>query len=138
MVSIRDVDSDALVKKAAEELKNKIKMPDWASFVKTGVSRQRPPEQSDWWYVRAASILRRIYLSGPIGVERLKSYYGGRRRRGHKPAHFRKASGKIVRVILQDLERAKLIEKIDKPKKGRIVTNEGKRFLNKIAKQIKV
>ena len=96
MVSICDVDSKLLIDRVAEGLKSKIKMPSWAIYVKTGVSRQRPPEQKDWFFIRAASILRRIDINGPIGVERLKTYYGGRKRRGHKPAHKKKAGGKAA------------------------------------------
>ena len=93
MVSILDKEADTLVKKTAEELQKKIKQPDWANIVKTGISRERPPEQKDWWYLRSASVLRRIYIDGPVGVSKLRSYYGGRQRRGHKPAHFKKGSG---------------------------------------------
>ncbi len=135
MVSVRDVDADILVKKTAEELKKKIQKPGWAVFVKTGVSKERPPESPDWWYIRAASIMRRIYLDGPVGIERLRSYYGGLHRRGHKPAHFAKAGGKVIRVILQDLEKNSLIEKADK--KGRKITKQGQKFLDGVAKAIK-
>jgi len=135
MVSIRDVESSKLIKKTAEELEKKIKEPDWAKFVKTGVSRERPPEQKNWWYLRSASILRRIYIDGPVGVSKLRSYYGGRQRRGCKPAHFKKGSGKILRVILQDLEKAGFV-KAEK-RKGRIVTSEGQKFMASVSKQIK-
>jgi small subunit ribosomal protein S19e len=137
MTGARDVDQSELVKKTAEELKKRIDMPAWAKLVKTGVSRERPPENPDWWYMRAASILRKIYVAGPIGTSKLRTYYGGIHRRGHKPAHFANAAGKIIRVILQNLERAKLIENTTKPKKGRAITAEGKRLLDRIAKQLK-
>lgn len=136
MVSARDVDAQKLVQKTAEQLKEKIKMPEWAAYVKTGVSRERAPEQDDWWYLRAASILRKVYVDGPVGVSRLRSYYGGLHRRGHKPAHFAKGGGKILRAILQDLEKAGYVKQAEK-RKGRIITAEGQRFLNGIAKQAK-
>ena len=134
MVSIRDIDAKSLIDKAAEELKNKISMPSWALYVKTGVSRERPPEQDNWFFIRAASILRRIYLDGPIGVARLKTCYGGRHRRGHKPAHSTKAGGKIIRTILQEFDKIKFVESA---RNGRSITKEGKLFLNKIAKEIR-
>jgi len=108
-------------------------MPDWALYVKTGVSRERTPEQSNWWYLRAASILRKVYKDGPVGTQRLRSYYGGLHRRGHKPAHFAKGSGKVVRTILQDLEKAGLIKK---GKKGRLITPAGMKMLNAAAKKL--
>ncbi|MBI5060770.1 MAG: 30S ribosomal protein S19e [Candidatus Aenigmarchaeota archaeon] len=137
MVSARDVSQDMLTKKIAEELKRRAEMPEWAKYVKTGLSRERPPEDRDWWYMRMASMLRKIYVEGPVGVSRMRSYYGGLQRKGHKPAHFAKASGKIIRVILQDLERLKLVENTTKPRKGRVITSEGKRFVDGVAKQIK-
>ncbi|MBI5332387.1 MAG: 30S ribosomal protein S19e [Candidatus Aenigmarchaeota archaeon] len=137
MVSIRDVNQSLLVKKASLELEKRIQMPEWANFVKTGVCKERPPEQKDWWFLRTASLLRKVYMDGPIGVSKLRSYYGGLRNLGHKPSHFKKAGGKVIRTSLQELERAGLIEKVNKPKKGRIVTKEGQRFLDKIAKDCK-
>jgi small subunit ribosomal protein S19e len=135
MVSAIDADPSVLIQKAAEALKKDMQMPGWAAFVKTGVHKERAPEQRDWWYFRAASVMRQIYLSGPVGVERLRSYYGGRKRRGHKPPHFRKGSGKIIRTILIDLEKLGYIQK--KGKAGRVITPQGQKFLDQMAKQIK-
>jgi len=137
MASARDVEPKLLIEKTAKELESKIKMPEWALYVKTGVSKERPPEQENWFFIRAASVLRRIYLDGPVGVSRLRSYYSSRKRKGHKPAHTKKAGGKIIRTILQELEKSNLIEKVEKPKKGRKLTREGQRFLDKLAKDIK-
>jgi len=135
MKSIKEVKPEILIKRMSEELKKIIPMPEWAKFVKTGVSRERPPENPDWWWVRAASILRRIYLDGPVGVQRLRTYYGGLKRLGHQPAHFRKGGGKIIRVILQQLESEGFVKKEEK--KGRIVTKKGEFFIKKILKEIK-
>ena len=49
MVSARDADASKLIEKAAEQLKEKIQMPEWALNVKTGMHKERPPEQSNWW-----------------------------------------------------------------------------------------
>jgi small subunit ribosomal protein S19e len=106
--------------------------------MKTGTHRQFPPQQDDWWYIRVASILRRIYLDGPVGVQRLRTYYGGRKDRGHKPEKFRKAGGSIIRKCLQQLEAAGLIEKNkDSKRKGRVISEKGKKFLSNIAKEVK-
>lgn len=133
MVMLKEADSAELVKKTAEEIRSKIEMPEWARFVKTGVGRERPPEREDWWFTRSASVLRRIYVDGPVGVQKLRSYYGGLHRRGHKPAHFARGSGKVVRTILQDLEKAGLIKK---EKKGRVITPQGTKFLNSVARKM--
>lgn len=131
MVSVAEVQAEKLVKKLKDELKNfkEIKQPEWSKMVKSGTHKQRPPEQEDFWYTRAASILRRIYLNGPVGVQKLRTYYGGRKRRGHKPAHFYKASGAIIRKILQQLEKAGLVERVNK---GRKISNKGRSLLDKL------
>ncbi len=135
MVSARDVDTKLLIDNAATALKSEMEMPAWALFVKTGPHKQRAPEQRDWWYIRSAAVLRQIYLNGPVGVEKLRSYFGGRKRRGHKPPHFRKGSGKIIRTILLDLEKTGYVQK--QGKSGRIVTPKGQKFLDSMAKQVK-
>jgi small subunit ribosomal protein S19e len=131
-----EVEPAKLVERLKEELKKmeEIKPPEWSRFVKSGVHKQRPPEQPDFWYLRAASILRRIYVDGPVGVERLRSYYGGARKRGYFPRHFRKGSGAIIRKILQQLEKAGLVEKTAK---GRKIKPAGQRLLDRIAREMR-
>lgn len=137
MVTVYDVRPADLISKVSGELKkkNEIKMPEWARFVKTGTHKERPPEQPDWWYIRTASVLRRIYIDGPVGVYRLRMYYGGRKNRGHKPEKFVRAGGKIIRTILQQLEAAGFVKQVKK--KGRVITPEGQSFLDNIAKAVK-
>lgn len=135
MAGIYDKDVNELIEQVAQELKKVIKQPEWSVFVKTGAGKERPPEHKEWWYLRAASILRKIYILGPIGVEKLKTKYGNKKNRGHKPEKFVKGSGKIIRVILQQLEQAGFVEKNEKSKrKGRILTAKGRSFLDKIGK----
>jgi len=134
---IDKVDPGLLIASVAEKLKSEIHKPAWASFVKTGTHKQRPPVDEDWWYFRAASILRAISIKGPIGVSKLRIKYGGRKNLGVKPEHFRKGSGKIIRIILQQLEEVKLIEttKIG-IRKGRIISNKGKSLLFTTSKEL--
>jgi len=137
---MRDVDVKKFNEVCKEELKkiDEIKPPDWAKFVKTGTHKKLPPRQEDWWYIRTASILRRIYLNGPVGVGRLRTFYGGRKDRGHKPERFKKAGGSIIRKSIQQLENAGLIEKSKNSKrKGRIISEKGKTFVNKIVREVK-
>jgi len=136
---MRDVPIQKLIEKLSEELKKNenIKPPDWSKYVKTGVSEERPPLQKDWWFLRSAAILRKIYINGPVGVQRLRTAFGGRRRRGHKGAHHKKAGGKIIRLMIQQLEKSGYIQKFEKPKKGRVITSRGQGLLNKVSKEIK-
>ena len=134
MVSVREVDPAKFVAKLKEELKNvkEIPPPEWSKFVKAGVHKEHPPEQPDFWFIRSSAVLRSLYINGVIGTERLRTYFGGRKQFGHAPAHFRKASGNILRKILQQLEAAGLVEK---QKKGRSLTSKGKKFLEKVAEE---
>ena len=123
-----------LIQKVAVYLKENrvIEPPPWAVFVKTGVHKERPPQDPDWWYIRAAAIMRKLYIRGPIGVSRLRTLYGGRHRRGHRPPKFAKGSGAIIRKILQQLEAAELVQKADK--RGRVLTPKGRELLEEAAK----
>ena len=136
MATIYDVSADSLINEAAKKLKeNKnIKEPEWAQFVKTGVHKERRPEDPDWWYVRCASILRRVYINGPVGINSLKTYYGGKKDRGTSPEKFKQGSGAVIRGVLHQLEAAGFIEKVTD---GRRVTPEGKSFLDKLSFTLK-
>jgi small subunit ribosomal protein S19e len=131
---IKEVEADKLIERVSKELEKMeaMKPPQWASFVKTGVSRERPPQQKNWWYLRSASMLRRLYIEGAVGVSRLRKVYGSRKRRGHKPEHKYPASGAVIREIFQQLEKAGLVK--TEKRKGRMLTPKGKAFLKELAK----
>lgn len=137
MTTVYDVPADFLITRLSEYIKEnvgEVKAPDWASYVKTGSHVERAPQNPDWWLVRSASMLRKLYLKGPIGLSKLRKEYGGRMRRGVKPAHFRKAGGAIIRNILQQLEAAGLVEKVDE---GRVVSPKGRSLLDAMSTQLK-
>jgi small subunit ribosomal protein S19e len=133
-MAVYDIEPGEYNKKLAEALKKipEFLVPEWMHYVKSSVSRVRPPVEDDFWHKRAASILRQIYIKGVVGVSRLKTKYGGRKKRGMQPEIFKKGSGKIIRVILQQAEKAGLLEKADGKKKGRRLTKQGVRFLEAI------
>ncbi|MBU1203563.1 MAG: 30S ribosomal protein S19e [Nanoarchaeota archaeon] len=138
MVTVYDVDAGKLIDKAAVKIAGMIKMPEWAKYVKTGVNKERPPEDLDWWYKRAVAILRTVYLQGPIGTNSLRVKYGSKKHRGARPEKFRKGSGKVIRTILQQLEQVGLINQTEKGvHKGRAITATGKSFLDKLSKEVK-
>ncbi|MFH1649490.1 MAG: 40S ribosomal protein S19 [Candidatus Woesearchaeota archaeon] len=110
----------------AKKLNTVTPMPEWARFVKTSNAKDRPPIQDDWWQMRAASILNQVSEKGPIGVSKLRTKYGARKNRGVRPEEFRLASGKIIRTILQQLEKGGLIKKeAVGVHKGRVLTAKG-------------
>lgn len=136
-MNVKEIPAQRFIEAVAKELKSfkSIKYP-YNIPIKSGVCAERPPQQKDFWYIRTAAILRKIFLNGPVGVQRLRTAYGGKRRRGHKPAHHRKAGGKFIRTMLQQLESEGLIKKTEKPRKGRVLTSKGQKFLNEIAKNL--
>jgi small subunit ribosomal protein S19e len=112
-----------------------VKPTSWAQFAKTSAHKERAPQDPNWWYTRTASILRKIYINGPIGVARLKSQYGGRKSKRSKPYHKHKGGGSVIRKMLQQLEESGLIEQKDS--EGRVVTSKGKALLDSLAAEIK-
>ena len=126
--------------KLAEALKKipEFKQPEWVGFVKSSPSRERPIDDPDFWYKRAASILRQIYRKKVVGVNRLKTKYGGKKNRGSKPEKFKKAGGKIIRTILQQADKAgfteiaKAIKGVRERRPGRQLTQKGREFLEGI------
>lgn len=138
MVSLKEVPADKLIKELASYLKSnvaQVRPPVWAIYVKTGADKDRPPMQEDWWYVRAASIMRRLYLDGPVGLSRLRTYYGYRAKigGGAKREHTRKAGGAIIRKILHQLEQAGFVART---RKGRVLTPEGRSLVDRLATKI--
>ncbi len=138
--SIYELNAQEYNLKLAEALKKipEFKEPEWAQFVKSSPSKERPIDDPDFWYKRAASILRQIYLKKILGVSRLRTKYGSRKNRGSRPEKFQKASGKIIRIILQQsdmagfTEIAKTIRGVRSKKPGRQLTQRGKEFLETI------
>ncbi len=138
MSLVRDAEAERLVQKLAAKLEGmeQMKPPEWSSLVKTGVHKERPPEQANWWWIRSASVLRKVCISNKeLGVSRLRKAYGGNKNRGHKPEHKFKASGAIIRKILQQLEAAGLM-KTEKGK-GRTLTPKGRAMLNGAVKELR-
>lgn len=141
MGTIYNSNPSELIEKAAEELKKveSVKAPEWSIFVKTGMHKERPPVKNDWWQMRAASVLRQVYIKGPIGVSKLRNKYGGKKNRGMKKSHFFKGSGSIIRKIMQQLEKEGFVKKEESGvHKGKVITKEGKQFLDNIASKIAV
>ena len=136
MADVRSIEPGKFNKILAEALKKmpEFKKPEWVDFVKTGTNKNRPTSDADFWHNRAASILRQIYINGIVGVERLRTRYGGRKNRGVRPPEFVKGGGKIIRVILQQSDSAGFTEKVLGKHAGRQLTKKGKDFLESLVK----
>ena len=132
-----EVPANEFIERLAKHLKENISdisPPAWAEFAKTGAHKERPPQDPDWWYMRCASILRKLYVHGPVGVSRLRVAYGGNRVQGNAPKHQIPAGGSAIREPFQQLQKADLVA-IDGTK-GRKLTKQGITLLNKTAAEV--
>ncbi len=113
MTDVKSIEAGKYNLMLAEALKNQEEFvkPAWVDFVKSGTSKVRPIAEVDFWHRRAASILRQVYLNEVVGVQRLRTRYGSNKNRGNRPSEFRRASGKIIRLILQQSEKAGFMKK---------------------------
>jgi len=135
MTTAHDVPADLLIKKTAEKLKKfeVCQPPEWAPFVKTGIHKEKAPQEKDWWFIREAAILRKVYVHGPIGTMHLRARFSGPRDRGSKPYRVAYGSGSIIRNALQQLEKAELVQTVKG--KGRELTPKGRSLLDNTARE---
>ncbi|MGQ0797976.1 MAG: 30S ribosomal protein S19e [Methanobacteriota archaeon] len=136
MPTAYDVPPGLLIERLKERLQQdgKAKPPEWAPYARTGVHTEKAPNQADWWYRRVAAVLRKVYVHGPIGTERLAAEFGGRRDDGSAPYHPRQGSRSVAREAMQQLEALGYLSKIEK--RGRVVTAQGRKLLDKLATEI--
>merc|ERR1712094_155718 len=132
-VTVKDVPADAFTKKCADFLKRqpKFQVPKWADLVKTGHFKELAPYDEDWFYIRAASIARKIYLRPGVGIGALRNWYGGAHRRGTRTTRHATASGAVIRNCHKGLEDQGMVEK--HPDGGRTLTRKGRSELDRIA-----
>lgn len=136
MPIVHDVPQALLIKKTAEHLRRvpQISPPAWTSYVKTGSHAERPPQDKDWWYTRVASLLRKIYIHGPIGLSDLEAQYGGRTSVSYASAKHRDAGGAAIRKPLQQLEAAGLV--VRKGNQGRVLSSKGASLVDRLSNEI--
>jgi len=138
--TVKDVPAQEFIAALASYFKksNKIELPEWHDLVKTSVAKEMGPLDPDWYYVRAASLARKVYLRGGQGVGAFTRIYGSRQRRlTYGRFHFRRASKGIIRHILIQLAEQGYIDR-KKEKKGRWITSEGRKTLDTVAGQVKL
>ncbi|USP76318.1 40S ribosomal protein-like protein S19 [Curvularia clavata] len=138
-VTVKDIESHTFVKAYAAFLKRQGKLPmmkkpesRWVDTVKTSHSNELPPQDIDWFYIRAAAIARHVYMRKTVGVGRLRKVHGSTKNRGSRPSHHVDASGSVDRKVMQALEKIGVLEQ-DEDKGGRRITQSGQRDLDRIA-----
>ena len=146
MTTYYDIPANMLISALADKLSDSkdIVAPDWSEYVKTGVDRERPPTQENWWTIRAASLLRKVAKQGPIGVTTIAQTYGTVMNNGAGPNTPGVASRHIIRTALQQLEAAGLVEMVSTKEvdteegkqqlySGRKLTSAGQKLLDEVA-----
>ena len=132
MATLYDVPADALIEAVADEIADDLEAPERVEFTKTATAKELPPEQEDFWAVRGASLLRKVAVDGPVGVQRLSTAYGGSRKGSTRyrvrPNAQQDGSRNIVRTLLQQLDDAGYLNTNEK--RGREVTGDGRALLD--------
>ena len=133
MTTVFDVPAGQLVEALTTKLRgiDSVKAAEWTRFAKTGRHTEKSPANSDWWHRRVASVLRKVYVMGPIGTSRLAAEFGGAADRGSKPNRAVKGSGSATRMALQQLEKAGLVQNVRN--RGRIVSSKGRSLVDDTA-----
>lgn len=136
MTTPYDVPANDLIEEVAKKLEKdaNIETPKENIYSKTGIDRESPPTDKNWWYIRCAAILRKVYLKNQIGVERMTEEFGGKHDRGSKPYKARAGSGTIARRAFQQLEKAGYLTKIKG--KGRMLSPKGRSFMDNTSKEV--
>jgi small subunit ribosomal protein S19e len=134
MTTVYDIEAEPLIQSVAEELENEFDAPEWTNYAKTAANKDKPPEQENWYHIRSAAILRRIYTDGSLGTSKLRTIFGESKNQGHAPQHHGKASGKVIRTALQNLEEAGLVE--TEEGEGREITEDGQALLDDKAGEV--
>merc|ERR1711865_1309692 len=104
--------SGTVVKEYAAYLRttNKIELPSWVDLVKTATFKELAPYDPDWYYIRAASIARKVYLRQGLGVGGMRKLYGGAAGKNTTcRVHFKQCSGSVIRNICQQLEKIGIV-----------------------------
>ncbi|MXR51830.1 30S ribosomal protein S19e [Halovenus sp. WSH3] len=140
MTTVYDVPAEELIEALTETLaeEDAVEEPEWLAYTKSGADRELPPEQDQFWTRRAASLLRKVAVDGPVGVGSLQTEYGGSKQGSNRyrvrPKHSADGSGNVIRTALQQLEAAGYVETAEG--EGRKVTPDGQALLDDVAEDV--
>jgi len=140
MTTVYDVPAEELIEAVIDVLaaEEAVEQPEWIAYTKSGADRELPPEQEQFWTRRAASLLRKVAVDGPVGVGALQTEYGGSKQGSNRyrvrPKHSADGSGNVIRTALQQLEEAGYVETAEG--EGRKITSEGQALLDDTAAEV--
>jgi len=139
--TVKDVPAGDFIKAYAAFLKknDKVEVPAWVEFAKTGTSRELCPEDPDFIYTRIAAVARKIYLRPHLGVGAMRHIFGKNDRSTVAGAHHSRGAGGVIRYSLHQLEKLGVVSKDKKyatKKNSRVITKEGQKQLDIIANNL--
>ena len=106
------------------------------------------PYAENWLFIRAASIARKIYIRGHLGVGALRAIYGTKNTKGTAGPHYRRSDGKVIRYCMSQLQKMGFLDLIidqaenDKGQmtqistRGKQLTKKARAEMDKVATQI--
>eukprot|EP00382_Lankesteria_abbotti_P005491 CAMPEP_0113847630 /NCGR_PEP_ID=MMETSP0372-20130328/1990_1 /TAXON_ID=340204 /ORGANISM="Lankesteria abbotti" /LENGTH=157 /DNA_ID=CAMNT_0000816947 /DNA_START=51 /DNA_END=524 /DNA_ORIENTATION=- /assembly_acc=CAM_ASM_000359 len=135
-VNPKEIPTALFISECAKRLKQsaKFELPKWVDNVKTAASRELAPYDQDWLFIRAASILRKLFLTPDVGVWGMRKKYSKKGRRGTKPSHRALAGGKVIRHCIQQLENMGYVEQ-HAERTGRRLSQEGVKLLHRVTSE---
>lgn len=113
---------------------NKVKLPENYDILKTGYGREHAPEDRNWYYIRLASIVRKIILKGRVSHGKLAADYGNRKDRGVRPSKKTGAGKYLIDTALKNLES---MGWINWSQGNDILTSSAKEILSEIIEKVK-
>ena len=134
--TVRDVNTYKWVKAMANNFKKegKIFVPSCIEFMKTGSGKERAPQNPDWYYLRCAAVLRKVYLRPGVGMGALASYFGNNKNNGSMPEHHRIGYKGLIHWAFRSLEGLGLVSK--GKEQGRVITKDGRKRSDTIAYKV--
>eukprot|EP00003_Mantamonas_plastica_P008244 TRINITY_DN1716_c0_g2_i2.p2 TRINITY_DN1716_c0_g2~~TRINITY_DN1716_c0_g2_i2.p2 ORF type:complete len:158 (+),score=42.33 TRINITY_DN1716_c0_g2_i2:78-551(+) len=134
--TVKDVPAIDFIRAYAKHLKRqgKLELPKNVEIIKTACFKELGPQDESWFFIRAASIARQVYIRPGIGMGHLKRHYGGSVNRGYRPSHHGDAATGNIRKALQGLSDLGIV--VDGDKGGRYISEKGRTDLDRVAAQV--
>jgi small subunit ribosomal protein S19e len=122
------------LKRSLQTLITLEEFPRWFSHVKTGVAKERVPQDANWPFFRMRAIIYALFKAEePLGIRHLRKYFGDKKRRGVKKNKKMPASKSILTDLCVMLEKKGLVKVV--PVKGRVLDMPGLDFIENVCKK---
>lgn len=135
MEGVYRVKADPLIDGIRENLQNNqsITLPKDYVFIKTSHGKEFSPEDSNWFYIRMASIVRYAMCKGTVSLKGLCRKYSCRKNAGVRPSRYAKGSEFVIESAIEELKK---IGWFSFDNKKDILTPKAKEILSEIMEKI--